>query len=154
MSYKHSMTTKEIKKEIKDDYKKFFVFHRDMWTLVSWSLVASQGVDDESLKKILKAHKDKMRIFYKMEETDESSTLKVLNGEIKKLEFKLQSLWGFPQDVNFHRFWEVPKCQCPEMDNEDAYPTGYYVISGGCPIHGMELGTFGCSATVYEKEEK
>lgn len=54
------------------------------------------------------------------------------------IEFRLQAAWGFPLDVNFHRFWKFPQCSCPKFDNEDAYPTGYYVRSQGCPIHKTE----------------
>lgn len=51
-------------------------------------------------------------------------------------EYALQELWGFPKDVRYHKFWEMAGCTCPKMDNEDAYPTGYYTRSGDCPLHG------------------
>lgn len=53
-------------------------------------------------------------------------------------QFELQKAWGFSEDAKFHRFWDIPACQCPTMDNNDAYPTGYYVIAGDCPLHGSE----------------
>jgi hypothetical protein len=55
---------------------------------------------------------------------------------IADIEFELQRSWKFPLDAKFHRFWEIPGCDCHKMDNEDAYPTGHYSISGGCKIHG------------------
>ena len=51
-------------------------------------------------------------------------------------EYSLQELWGFPKDPNYHKFWEMAGCTCPKMDNEDAYPTGYYIRVGDCPLHG------------------
>jgi len=51
-------------------------------------------------------------------------------------EYRLQALWGFPLDSKYHKFWEMPGCTCPKMDNDDAYPTGYYTRSGDCPLHG------------------
>ena len=52
------------------------------------------------------------------------------------IECKLQKLWGFPVDANYIKFWRIPGCSCPRMDNDDRYPTGLYVYSGSCPIHG------------------
>ena len=54
----------------------------------------------------------------------------------EKNEYQLQELWGFPKDSNYHKFWEMAGCTCPNMDTEDAYPTGYYVRVGDCPLHG------------------
>ena len=51
-------------------------------------------------------------------------------------QYKLQSAWRFPEDAKFHRFWDIDGCDCPKMDNDDAYPTGYYVVSQACRIHG------------------
>lgn len=52
-----------------------------------------------------------------------------------EIEFTLQDLWGFERDKKFHKFWELPGCECPKMDNDDAYPHGRYIYSLGCPIH-------------------
>lgn len=50
----------------------------------------------------------------------------------------LQELWNFPKDDNHIKFWTFPGCACPKMDNEDAYPTGYYVKVQNCPVHGWK----------------
>lgn len=57
-------------------------------------------------------------------------------GVLTAIEFKLQELWGFDKDIKFHRFWLAPKCTCAIVDNEDAYPSGYYYINADCPLHG------------------
>lgn len=54
----------------------------------------------------------------------------------EQTEFLLQELWGFPKDSKYHKFWEMSGCTCPKMDNDDAYPTGYYTRDGSCPLHG------------------
>ena len=54
-------------------------------------------------------------------------------------ERSLQKLWGFEENDNYIKWWNVPKCGCPKLDNEDAYPTGYYTTSGNCLIHGKEF---------------
>ena len=67
-----------------------------------------------------------------------------LNNKIAKklyvtwyeLNLALQDLWNFEYDPNYIKWWKYPKCTCPKLDNEDAYPTGYYVIDNNCPVHG------------------
>ncbi len=62
--------------------------------------------------------------------------LRKIASNITNIEFSLQKLWGFEPDKNYHRFWKLPQCTCPTMDNEDAYPTGYYVVNQNCILHG------------------
>ena len=54
-----------------------------------------------------------------------------------ELELLLQQNWGFPESINYHKFWNRPKCTCVKMDNDDAYPVGYYSINMHCPLHGI-----------------
>ena len=55
-------------------------------------------------------------------------------------EYLLQTLWGFSKDAAYHRFWDAEGCTCPKLDNDDAYPTGYYIINQDCPLHGVDNG--------------
>lgn len=55
-----------------------------------------------------------------------------------KNEQTLQALWGFKQEDRFIKHWYYSFCTCPKMDNDDAYPTGMYITSQNCPIHGMK----------------
>lgn len=64
--------------------------------------------------------------------------IKKANEVATELEFGLQKLWGFPLDYDWHRFWEIPGCACPKMDNEDRYPYGNYIINQKCRIHGED----------------
>lgn len=90
----------------------------------------------DNLEEIKELHVQKFCINDLILNTDNKIELKELCKNITECEFKLQELWGFPKDKNFHRFWETPKCTCPKMDNEDAYPTGYYAINMQCILHG------------------
>lgn len=54
-----------------------------------------------------------------------------------ELQLALQDLWGFDYDPNYIRWWNYPRCTCPKLDNEFAYPTGNYVHNEKCPIHGV-----------------
>lgn len=95
----------------------------------------------ENLQKIKDAHVEKLAIYNKIENTSNIKELKELANLITEIEFKLQELWKFPKNYKFHRFWETPKCMCPKIDNEDAYPHGYYIISADCPLHGANENT-------------
>jgi hypothetical protein len=89
----------------------------------------------ENLDKINAHHEFKLDHYKLINNTDSPATLKLLALEITEIEFRLQELWRFPKDAKFHRFWETPKCSCPKIDNEDAYPTGHYFVSSDCPLH-------------------
>ena len=56
--------------------------------------------------------------------------------EWTSIQFLLQEAWGFPEDVRFHRFWDMKGCKCPKMDNNDSYPSGFYITGGDCRVHG------------------
>jgi hypothetical protein len=99
-------------------------------------LVNKQGLDQERVDIIKALHVEKLTLFDKMRETDDPTTLKELANSYEDIEFMMQEAWGFPKDRNYHRWWEVPKCQCPVMDNRDNYGTKYRITSGNCPIHG------------------
>jgi hypothetical protein len=66
------------------------------------------------------------------------NTEKILEAAQKAtdLEFKIQEAWGFTKDSKFHRFWEMPHCSCPKLDNADSWPTGIYTYNLDCKIHG------------------
>lgn len=90
----------------------------------------------ENLEHIKAGHRARLELEDKMKATDDQALLKALDRAYTEVEFRLQDFWGFDRNINFHKFWNRPKCQCPRMDNEDAYPTGYYVRTDSCPLHG------------------
>ena len=78
-------------------------------------------------------------IKHRMEKTDDIAELRKLANIWKLNEFKKQTAFNFEPDVNFHRFWELPKCTCPKLDNLDTYGMGMRYISSTCPIHNQDL---------------
>lgn len=36
------------------------------------------------------------------------------------------------------KFWYRPHCMCPKMDNDDAFPSNYYVFNQSCLLHGVD----------------
>jgi hypothetical protein len=129
----------EIKIEL-EDVLSLSVVHKQRSVKLNAKLIEKQGVTD-SVRDILYLHKKKMIIEEKMDELtgDVNSQIEALreyDTKLTQLEYALQAAWRFPQDQNYHRFWERPHCTCPKMDNDDRYPTGHYVISSDCPLHG------------------
>jgi hypothetical protein len=91
-----------------------------------------------NVPEIIAAHELKLVIYDLMHETNNIQELRSLAADIQEIEFHLQRLWNFPEDVRYHRFWETPKCKCPTFDNMDAYPYQQY-FSGTCVLHGSRL---------------
>lgn len=131
----------EIKIEL-EDVLSLSVVHKQRSIKLNAKLIDKQGVAG-SVQDILYLHKKKMIIEEKMDELtgDVNSQIEALrqyDTKLTQLEYALQAAWRFPQDGNYHRFWERPHCTCPKMDNDDRYPTGNYVISADCPLHGSD----------------
>lgn len=104
--------------------------------VVPAALIKRQGLGVADVKGIIQLHRDRDNLHKQMEDESNPDKLKALAKKLVNLDKKLSKLWRFKYDPNKYRFWRIPKCKCPKMDNEDEYPSGYYVISGGCPIHG------------------
>lgn len=107
-------------------------------TYLNSHLIARQKLNDEDVERLKLLHIGQYSIREQMKLTDDKYLLKMFAEMITLIEFELQRTWKFPMDANWHRFWTLPKCLCPQMDNNDAYPTGRYVRVQNCPIHGWE----------------
>ena len=105
-------------------------------SILSPALIAEQNIDRETLEKLKLTYIERAEIFESMENTDDVSELKALAKKFDELQFRQQALWGFPQNENFHRWFDVPKCECPKMDNMENLGTKYRITVGNCPIHG------------------
>jgi hypothetical protein len=89
-----------------------------------------------NLDKIKKLHVKKFKVFKKMEKTNDVEKIKQLVQDIENLEFQLQLAWGFPQDRNYHTWYNIPRCTCPKIDNREKCGTEFRIVDGNCPIHG------------------
>ena len=110
---------------------------------INMELAESKGLSKETIAKIIVRHKEREIIFEEMGKLNpllgvDRHTLKVLAESLTRIEYELQGLWGFVQDSRFHRFFDLPFCKCPVMDNEERLGTNSAIIVGGCPIHGFD----------------
>lgn len=98
-------------------------------------LIREKHISSARVKKILHIYKQLDKLFIKMRDNPKCDLRKSSN-RFHNLQYRLQDAWKFPKDICYHKFWLLPKCECPKMDNDDAYPTGRYVMNSACPIHG------------------
>jgi hypothetical protein len=118
-----------------DDLK---VKYKDRSTAINKELLDTQKCW-HNLDKIKSLHKKRLELEEKMSNETDSGLLRQYDSDYSFLEFDLQDAWLFPRDARYHRFWNRPKCTCAKMDNDDRYPTGFYVISKSCMLHGGDV---------------
>lgn len=99
-------------------------------------LIRKQKLTWLKVAAILRVHKTKHDLLDWMSKTTKKKELRRCAKLVTQIEYELQALWGFKKDKKYHKFWNLPGCQCPKMDNDDIWPSGYYITSGSCPIHG------------------
>ena len=108
--------------------------------ILNQALLEKQGITPEGEELIQELHGRKVAAYETIMATDDPNELEMLTDLITQIEFALQRAWGFPQSVAYHRFWETPKCSCPQMDNEERYGTKQFIIALDCRLHGDNTG--------------
>ena len=91
------------------------------------------------LPEIIALHQERAELEEFMKLESDLFVLRQYDKLYTDIEFRLQDAWGFPRDAHYHRFWNRPKCLCPQYDNDDSYGTGYSYITAGCPLHGRGI---------------
>lgn len=100
-------------------------------------LILQQNLSESEVDHILRLHEYKLTVRAKMKALpSDNPKIKDYAADLEQIEFLLQDAWKFERNINYHKFWEAPHCTCPKMDNDDAWPSGYYVRNFGCPVHG------------------
>lgn len=102
---------------------------------VNLELAKQQGLTEDTITAINVLHKRLDAILARPTMfADEKDVARI----VESFEFVLQSLWGFPLDRNYHRYWnKVKGCTCnADLDNRDRIGTPYRVINPECIFHG------------------
>ena len=117
----------------------FTVTYKNYNESFNLTLLKSKG-KEHNLNKLKEVYIELFKIFEKMENTNKPIILYRLNKNIETIEYKLQELWGFDKNSDFHRYWFMcPKCTCPQLDNHDMIGTGQRYYGNECPIHGIGM---------------
>ena len=117
---------------------------RKLWRELSWDRRADLEYTRGNIYTYLGAIEDICEGYLKLKKqhkkcTDYKRSLKFHMEQLRKLEFKMQRLWGLKEDENYHTYWMMPKqCTCPKLDNMDQLGYGR-IISEDCPLHGKGM---------------
>lgn len=112
-------------------------FTRGQWSLesINYRLVERMNVSDENVQTIIKLQAFRRYIYDIIDDIEDVERIIELSEFLTQLEFRLQRLWGFPENEDYHRWWNNPKCDCPKLDNEDYLGRKYKIYSKNCIIH-------------------
>lgn len=107
--------------------------------MINLELVEKRGLSEEDARNILNLQQKRDSLFLKLYYAKDERLLKIIYKAIVANEYKLQKLWGFPEDETFHNLHgaHVPQCSCPTIDNiERVGATKARVVNSDCKIHG------------------
>jgi len=122
-------------KNIPEKYKPYLVDAGKYSMVISKGfLVSNNAIDNLELIKSL--FKVKYKLFARMEKCTKRESIMKLASDITTNEFKIQEAFNFEPNTDFHRFWEMPKCKCPIMDNQDLFGINRNIYVEDCDIHG------------------
>ena len=107
--------------------------------MINLELAAKQQLSEDEVFKIEQLHYSRKLLHDAITNALSAGNKPVARAIAKALpeiELELQKLWKFEQNIDYYKFWTVPHCECSRLDNEDAFPSGYYVRNLSCPVHG------------------
>ena len=107
----------------------------DLYT-ISGGLINRQKVSPDDVEKIKSLHCIRFYFYDLIELSTDKAEIRRFAKIITQVEFQLQKLWKFNQNEDYHRWFEIPKCSCPKIDNSDYLGSGYRVVNPDCIVHG------------------
>lgn len=109
--------------------------------MINLELAAKQKLSEDEVFKIEQLHYSRKLLHDAIAQAlaaGNKTVARAIAKALPEIELELQKLWKFKQDIGYYKFWNVPHCKCSWLDNEDAFPSGHYVINLSCPIHGED----------------
>jgi len=109
--------------------------------VVNMRMAKEKNLSAKTIKEIEELHEERDRLEKRMLSLNPKiwkDTLLFILKSWRKNEYKLQDLWGFRRNKNWHAEFTVPHCTCPTMDNHDKLGTSERWISEGCIYHGRK----------------
>ena len=90
-------------------------------------------INYKNLSSLKKCLLEKLKIYDIIENSDDN--LSQYYKKLTDIEYNMQLLYGEEENISSHRFWETPKCICPQIDNLEIYPSKEPIFDEDCPIH-------------------
>ena len=128
-----SKTTIEELMEDIDSKDKYLVKHKEQRERVDKNRISNK----KNLGKLKKCLSKKLEIFELIENSDDN--LEQYYKKLTNIEYDMQILYGEDEDIEYHLFWQTPKCTCPKIDNLEIYPSKDPILDKNCPIHKKPL---------------
>ena len=107
--------------------------------MINLELAQRQNLNEAEIFQIEQLHYARSLLHEAIQQAVAAGNVNVsraIGKALPEIELELQKLWKFEQNLNYYKFWNVPTCVCSWLDNEDAFPSGYYVRNLSCPVHG------------------
>lgn len=122
-----------------DTGDKYSCFYLGKKLTINKELADKRGIDDATLLKIQELHFLREATKDLMGKVENLELLPGLAEVLTDVEYQLQDLWGFERNPNYHRWFEVPRCSCPKMDNSDSLGSSTRYHDGTCPVHSQGM---------------
>lgn len=106
--------------------------------MINKSLANERKLGEETIESIEILQEEVRKLEYLCNNSISTDRMRSLSKVWTDLNYALQGLWGFSRSKRFHRFWLLSSCTCPKIDNEERWPSGFYVINSSCPLHGVQ----------------
>jgi len=121
-------------------YDKYDIILDGVWLgRLNDRLARNQHVSDDQLEALRISHQVKHKLFEEAKRTQDGKRLRELAVMFEELEFLQQEAWNFEQDRKFHRWFDLPGCTCPKLDNGDRVgASDERIISTDCPAHNED----------------
>jgi len=103
---------------------------------INIGLAIRQKLTYVEINKILAMHLEENRLKGIMKRCKKQTTLRNYYLKWTQLQYRLQKLWRWEQDILYHRWWDLPGCTCPKQENGQIYPSKRAIYDGDCPMHG------------------
>ena len=91
-----------------------------------------------NVEKLKECYNTKFKLYEQIASCDDSMSIKQIAIEIKDLKMNIQELFNLKRSSDHFRFWEMPKCSCPKMDNAEHWGTAYKIYTQNCIVHGYK----------------
>jgi len=125
-----------LKKNGTLDEKQYCIKHKKHCYYINpFLLERRKQVTIQDFNNIKILHKQKMEVFELMENSNDLKKLKELAKLVTRIEYELQKAWHFKKNKYMHKWYDVPQCECPKLDNQERLGTKYQIISETCSIH-------------------
>ena len=109
--------------------------------LLNPALLEAQQVPKHKQNRLMCLHEHRIDLVFDMATLNEQDvngilSLRQLAARITKIDFLLQRLWGFTQDIRYHRWFELPSCSCPKFAKYGE-PYTNPEFDDSCVLHGI-----------------